>query len=269
MTDSLPDSAHKMTAPEGEPLPVPPPAPRAYDPSDDMPQDIIDSINSKVDKEFQPRPAELNLDKDAMLPPNQSYAVISFVGPECPQKHEKFCLKIKGNFETEDKAKDWVQKVHKMDPSYNLFIVETGVWLGPFPPEMDKISNQQYVDEEINKIVNEHQKSQEASQQIHAERKQLLKSQPDVNKALKAQALADEETKLANIDETLKNLEAEIEKYRKMKDEGIEAVTKQAQEIGLEPVLPREKAEEEDNAGGDSDMPVIEEVGVEEEKKSE
>tara|TARA_B100001094_G_scaffold76415_1_gene72818 strand:+ start:2458 stop:3258 length:801 start_codon:yes stop_codon:yes gene_type:complete len=265
MTDPLPDSAHKMTAPDGEPLPVPPAVPRPYDPSDDMPQDIIDAINAKVDKEFQPRPAELNLDKDAMLPPNQGFSVISFVGPDCPQKHDKFCLKIKGCFESEDKAKDYVQKVHKMDSSFNLFIVETGVWLGPFPPEMDKISNQEYVDEEINKIVNEHQKSQEASQQIHAERKQLLKSQPDVNKALQAQKLADEETKLANIDETLRDLEAEIEKYRKQKDEQVNMVTEKAAELGLEPVLPKEKNVVE--AGGDADMPALED-GVEEEKNS-
>ncbi|MBP01535.1 MAG: hypothetical protein CMM25_01820 [Rhodospirillaceae bacterium] len=267
MTDTVPDSAHKMTAPDGEPLPVPPPVPRPYDPSDDMPQDMVAAINAKVDKEFKPRPAELNLDKDAMLPPNQSFSVISFVGPDCPQQHDKFCLKIKGCFESEDKAKDWVQKIHKMDPSFNLFIVETGAWLGPFPPEMDKIGNQQYVDEEINKIVNEHQKSQEASQQIHAERKQLLKSQPDVNKALEAQRLADEETKLANIDETLKSLEAEIEKYRQKKESQVEAVTAKAAELGLEPVLPKEKAEPEDGTGTDVDMPVIEEDGVEESKE--
>ena len=228
---------HVMTPAEGEPLPVPPPAPRQYDPSMEFPQDLEDAIREKVDREWKPRPAELNLDKDSFLPPHQNFALISFCGPTLPQKHESFCLKIKGVFETEEKAKEWAEKVHKMDSTFIMTIIPLGEW-GLFPPDLEKCGDQVYVDEEVNKIINAHQKSQEAAAQIHAERKQLLKSQPDVNKALQAQALAEEESKLKNLDQTIRDLEKELEKRKAQLEEQAALVTKQAEELELEPVIP-------------------------------
>ena len=243
---------HVMSpAPEGEVLPVPPPAPRHYDPAMEFPADLEDAIREKVDKEFKPRPAELNLERDTYLPPHQNFALISFCGPTLPQKHESFCLKIKGVFETEEKAKEWAEKVHKMDSTFIMTIIPIGEW-GLFPPDLEKCGDQVYVDEEVNKIINAHQKSQEAAAQIHAERKALLKYQPDVNKALAAQTLAEEETKLRNLDETIKDLEKELEHRKSQLQEQGQSVKDKASELDLEPVLPK-VLEEED-------------VGVEEEK---
>ena len=228
---------HVMSPAEGEPLPVPPPAPRPYDPSMEFPQDMEDAIRDKVDREWKPRPVDLNLEKDSFLPPHQNFALISFCGPTLLQKHESFCLKIKGVFETEEKAKEWADKVHKMDSTFIMTIIPLGEW-GLFPPDLEKCGDQVYVDEEVNKIINAHQKSQEAAAQIHAERKQLLKSQPDVNKALQAQALAEEESKLKNLDQTIRDLEKELEKRKAQLEEQAAVVTKQAEELELEPVIP-------------------------------
>tara|TARA_X000001036_G_scaffold435865_1_gene477932 strand:- start:686 stop:1447 length:762 start_codon:yes stop_codon:yes gene_type:complete len=251
-----PIEQHEMTDSD-TPLPVPPPTPRHYDPSMEFPKDMEDAIRKKVDETFKPRPAELNLDRDSFLPPHQNFALISFCGPECPQKHESFCLKIKGVFETETKAKEWAEKVHKIDSTFIMTIIPVGEW-GLFPPDLEKCGDQVYVDEEVNKIINAHQKSQEAAAQIHAERKQLLKSQPDVNKALAAQKLSEDEGKLKNLDETIKDLEKELENRKKQKEEQVAEVTKQAQELDLEPILPKVPEEEK----------VVEE-GVEEKKKDE
>ena len=254
-------------------LPVPPPAVRPYDPSMEFPKDMEDAIRKKVDEEWKPRPQELNLEKDTLLPPHQHYALVSFVGPTCPQKHESFCLKIKGVFEKEDDAKAWAEKVHKLDPTFIMTIIPIGEW-GLFPPDLEKCSNQVYVDEEVNKIINEHQKSQEASAQIHAERKQLLKSQPDVNKALQANKLAEEESKLKNIDETIRDLEKELETRKKQKDEQQNIVIEKAQELDLEPVLPKEKGVEESKSEGveeskSPDEPKADELKAEEPKADE
>ena len=232
-----------MSVPDGEPLPVPPPTVRHYDPSMEFPKDMEDAIREKVEREFKPRPAELNLERDPILPPHQNFALISFCGPTLPQKHESFCLKIKGVFETEDKAKEWAEKIHKMDSTFIMTIIPIGEW-GLFPPDLEKCGDQVYVDEEVNKIINAHQKSQEAAAQIHAERKNLLKSQPDVNKALAAQTLAEEETKLKNLDETIKDLEKELDKRKKQLEEQSSEVTKMAEELELEPILPSVKEEE-------------------------
>ncbi len=236
---SFSDSGHAMTKSE-EPLEVPKPSVRHYDPSMEFPKDMEDAIKKKIDEEWKPRPVELNLEKDIVLPPHQHFALISYVGPECPQKHDSFCLKIKGVFETEEKAKEWAQKVHKMDPTFVMSIIPVGEW-GLFPPDLEKCSDQVYVDEQVNNIINAHQKSQEAAAQIHAERKQLLKSQPDVNRAIEAERLAEEEKKLANLDETITNLEKELEKRRAQKQEKEEEVVKKASELDLEPVLPDAK----------------------------
>ena len=236
---SFSDSGHAMTKSE-EPLEVPKPSVRHYDPSMEFPKDMEDAIKKKIDEEWKPRPVELNLEKDMVLPPHQHFALISYVGPECPQKHDSFCLKIKGVFETEEKAKEWAQKVHKMDPTFVMSIIPVGEW-GLFPPDLEKCSDQVYVDEQVNNIINAHQKSQEAAAQIHAERKQLLKSQPDVNRAIEAERLAEEEKKLANLDETITNLEKELDKRRAQKQEKEEEVVKKASELDLEPVLPDAK----------------------------
>lgn len=246
-----PIEQHTMTESD-TPLPVPPPTPRHYDPSMEFPKDMEDAIKKKVDETFKPRPAELNLERDSFLPSHQNFALISFCGPECPQKHDSFCLKIKGVFETQEQAKEWAEKVHKIDSTFIMTIIPVGEW-GLFPPDLEKCSDQVYVDTEINKLINAHQKSQEASAQIHAERKQLLKNQPDVNKALAAQTLVDEESKLKNIDETIKDLERDLEKRKKQKEEQIAAVTEKAKELDLEPIIPKESE--------------VEEQGVEEEKK--
>ena len=207
--DDLPNSGHTMTEQkDAEKLEVPPPTVRHYDPSMEFPKDMEDAIRNKIEEEWKPRPKELNLERDALLPPHQLFALISYVGPECPQKHESFCLKIKGVFETIEKAKEWAEKVHKLDPTFSMSIIPVGEW-GLFPPDLEKCADQVFVDEEVNKIINAHQKSQEAAAQIHAERKQLLKSQPDVNKAIEADRLAAEEKKLANIDQTINDLEKE------------------------------------------------------------
>ena len=239
---------HTMSDPDPS-IPVPPPVVRPYDPSMEFPKDMEQAIMKKVDEDWKPRPKELNLDRDTLLPPHQNYALVSFVGPTCPQKHESFCLKIKGVFEKEEEAKAWAEKVHKIDPEFIMTIIPLGEW-GLFPPDLEKCSNQVYVDEEVNKIINEHQKSQEAAAQIHAERKQLLKSQPDVNKALEANRLAEEENKLKNIDETIKNLEAELELRNKQKQDQKDTVINKAKELDMDPILPKEKTKESESKEG-------------------
>ena len=237
------EESHVMKE-SSEPLPVPPPTPRHYDPSMEFPKDMEQAIRDKVDAEWQARPAELNLERDSLIPSHQNFALVSFCGPTCPQKHDSFCLKIKGVFETMDKAKEWADKVHKIDNTFVMTIIPVGEW-GLFPPDLEKCGDQVYVDEELNKIINEHQKSQEAASQIHAERKQLLKSQPDINKALAAEKLADEESKLRNLDQTIKDLEKELDTRKKQKEEQVTSITEKAAELELEPDIPKEATEEE------------------------
>ena len=46
----------------------------------------------------------MSLETDYTTVPGQAFACLSIVGPECPQKNEKFGIKIRGAFATRDEA---------------------------------------------------------------------------------------------------------------------------------------------------------------------
>ena len=46
----------------------------------------------------------MSLEQDFTTVPGQLFACLSIVGPECPQKNEKFGIKIRGCFSTRDEA---------------------------------------------------------------------------------------------------------------------------------------------------------------------
>ena len=46
----------------------------------------------------------MSLEQDYTTVPGQLYACLSVVGPEAPQKNDKFGIKIRGAFNTRDEA---------------------------------------------------------------------------------------------------------------------------------------------------------------------
>ncbi len=46
----------------------------------------------------------MSLETDYTTVPGQVFACISIVGPECPQKNDKFGIKLRGAFATRDEA---------------------------------------------------------------------------------------------------------------------------------------------------------------------
>jgi hypothetical protein len=71
----------------------------------------------------------IELESDYRSVPGQNYAVISVIGPDCPQKSDKFGLKISGCFATQDEASSYAKKLHKDNGNFDLYVCNLYKWL--------------------------------------------------------------------------------------------------------------------------------------------
>ena len=70
-----------------------------------------------------------SLEQDYTTVPGQLFACISLVGPDCPQKNDKFGLKIRGCFATRDEAGNHAKRLQKEDATFDIYVVELYKWL--------------------------------------------------------------------------------------------------------------------------------------------
>ena len=120
---------------------------------------------------------ELNLRTDDIKVPCQNFAVVSFVSPEkSNQKNDQIGMKIRGCFETREEAKKHVDRVYKEDNTFDLFVCDMYSWC-LCPPDPEKIDDQEYHDETLNKIISGYKKNQLLAKEFFAERKRELVEQ--------------------------------------------------------------------------------------------
>ena len=110
------------------------------------------------------------LQADTLQIPGQRYALISIVSPSSNQKNDTCGVKIRGVFETVDEANIQAKKLAKIDPLFDVFLVELYKWL-PVPPNKDMIENQEYQDEVLNGIVKTHADEQLKAKEFFEQRK--------------------------------------------------------------------------------------------------
>lgn len=113
------------------------------------------------------------VDEDAITVPGQRYALLSFVGPEAPQKSDKFAIKIRGVFGTIEDASRHAKKLIAADGAVHIYTVETGKWL-LLPPPTEQIDNQEYAEEQLNTIMKTYYESREAAKIHHEQRKREI-----------------------------------------------------------------------------------------------
>ena len=66
----------------------------------------------------------MSLTQDYTTVPGQLYACLSVVGPESPQKNEKFGIKIRGAFSNRDEASNHAKRLQKEDPTFDIYVVD-------------------------------------------------------------------------------------------------------------------------------------------------
>lgn len=118
-----------------------------------------------------------SLEQDYTTVPGQVFACISLVGPECPQKNDKFGLKIRGCFATRDEAGSHARRLQREDATFDIYVVEMYKWL-LIPPDRDHIEDVHYNEEKLEELMTKYKENQAMAAKMFEERKRDLVSKP-------------------------------------------------------------------------------------------
>ena len=115
------------------------------------------------------------LDEDPVTVHGQTYALISFVSPSArtAQKSAHFGLKIRGCFNSTEEAEAHVKKLQRLDPAFDIFLVDMYKWLA-VPPDPEAIQDQRYQEDFLQNLICEYKKSQMLARQHFEERKRAV-----------------------------------------------------------------------------------------------
>jgi hypothetical protein len=113
----------------------------------------------------------MSLETDYTTVPGQVFACISIIGPECPQKSDKFGIKLRGAFGTRDEAANHAKRLQKEDPTFDIYVVEQYKWL-LIPPDSSKIEDVHYTNEKLEEIMTGYKDNQTQATRMFNERKQ-------------------------------------------------------------------------------------------------
>lgn len=102
--------------------------------------------------------------------PSQKYSLVTIVGPHMPQKCDVWGLKIRGSAPSMEEAKSKVNRLMKIDNSYDIYIVETGKFF-PLAVEPNAIGNVEYQNETLNKLVKEYLENKNRAEEEFLQRK--------------------------------------------------------------------------------------------------
>jgi hypothetical protein len=110
------------------------------------------------------------LEQDYITVPGQLFACLSVVGPEAPQKCDKFGIKIRGAFSTRDEAANHAKRLQKEDATFDIYVVDMYKWL-LIPPDASKIDDVHYTNEKLDEIMTGYRENQRQGAKMFEERK--------------------------------------------------------------------------------------------------
>jgi hypothetical protein len=119
----------------------------------------------------------MSLEQDLTTVPGQLYALISLVGPELPQKSEKFGLKIRGVFNTREEAANHAKRLQKEDATFDIYVVDMYKWL-LIPPDREKIDDVHYQNEKLEEIMTKYRDNQRMAAAMFEKRKKDMTATP-------------------------------------------------------------------------------------------
>jgi hypothetical protein len=149
----------------------------------------------------------MSLETDYTTVPGQVFACISIIGPECPQKNDKFGVKLRG----------------------------------AFPPDADKIEDVHYTNEKLEEIMSGYKENQSQAARMFQERKSALTNQyvpGDENSKFYTKA---DEPPISHPAEVLERLKKE------KPDTPMEELVKEADTIVATEIAERQKKREADD----------------------
>ncbi len=112
----------------------------------------------------------MSLEQDYTTVPGQLYACLSVVGPEAPQKNDKFGIKIRGAFATREEAASHAKRLQREDSIFDIYVVDMYKWL-LIPPDPLKIEDIHYQNEKLEEIMTGYRQNQAEATRLFNERK--------------------------------------------------------------------------------------------------
>lgn len=114
---------------------------------------------------------------DYITVPGQLFACISIVGPDCPQKTDKFGVKLRGAFSTREEAERHAKRLHKEDATFDIYVVDMYKWL-LIPPDREKIEDVHYANEKLEEIFTKYRENQRMAAAMFEKRKKDMTAKP-------------------------------------------------------------------------------------------
>ena len=197
----------------------------------------------------------MSLETDYTTVPGQIFACLSIIGPDAPQKNDKFGIKIRGAFATRDEAANHAKRLQKEDPTFDIYVVDMYKWL-LIPPDPLKIEDVYYTNEKLEEIMIGYKENQSEATRLFNERKRDMMESKSFLKP------GDENSKFyTKPDEPPLSHPADvIERLKKEKpDAQMEDLVKEADEIVAKEVEERRKKREAEAAAEASTSGTIKE----------
>ena len=201
----------------------------------------------------------MSLEQDYTTVPGQLYACLSVVGPECPQKNDKFGIKIRGAFNTREEAANHAKRLQKEDSTFDIYVVDMYKWL-LIPPDPAAIDDVHYTNEKLQELMSGYKENQQMAAKMFEERKRDMMESG--NSFIKP---GDENSKYyTKPDEKPISHPAEvIERLKKEKpDTPMEELVKEADAIVAKEIEERRKEKESENSA-EATITVAEDKGEE------
>lgn len=180
------------------------------------------------------------LEQDYTTVPGQLFACLSVVGPEAPQKCDKFGIKIRGCFASRDEAANHAKRLQKEDATFDIYVVDMYKWL-LIPPDNTKIEDVHYSNNKLEEIMAGYKENQALGAKMFEERKRDMMAVKSADTYIKP---GDDNSKYySKPDEAPVSHPAEVlERLQKEKpDAAIEDLIKEADEIVAAEIKEREE----------------------------
>ena len=192
-----------------------------------------------------------SLTSDYTTVPGQLFACLSVVGPEAPQKNDKFGIKIRGCFASRSEAADHAKRLQKEDATFDIYVVDMYKWL-LIPPDPTKIEDAHFANEKLEEIMQGYKENQAQAAKMFEERKADMMAVRTGDTYAKP---GDDNSRYYNKpDEPPISHPAEVlERLQKEKpDAPMEDLVKEADEIVAQEMNERQKQREADAAAAES-----------------
>ena len=118
-----------------------------------------------------------SLEADYLTVPGQLFACVSFVGPDLPQKNDKFGMKIRGCFPSRDEAGTHAKRLQKDDGIVDIYVVDMYKWL-LIPPDREQIQDTHYQNEKLEEIMTKYRANQSQAAAMFEKRKRDMTAKP-------------------------------------------------------------------------------------------